>query len=899
MQVKPDADALRLQAALRDLVALSAIPAVWVGREPPAVAAGLADALVALLQVDFAFVRLSYPDGDETVELTRGSAWQRFPEWLEDHAASVPLPGRAVVADVGDESEPCRGIAMSIGVNGDDGLLAAASTRSDFPTTIERLLLSLAANHAVTAFQNACLIDERRKADDDVRAARDQLEANVAERTAKLQVANDELSALRRVATLVALGAPSSEIFSAVSDEVARLMGSGMAAVVRFEHDPPAIVVVGVGHNIPGIPIGARSQLDDGLASTQVYRTGLPARVDARDPASATGPLHEPGRRAGLTSTVASPISVEGRLWGTISISADEPLPRGTEERLARWSELLATAIANAESRDALARLADEQAALRRVAVLVARQPSPDEVFTAVTEAVGRLLGADLAAMHIFPGDGTATTIAGWSAAGPILPIGTRLPLDGESVAARIFRTGAAARMDSYVDVEGGTAEIARGLHLRSTVGAPILVDGSLWGALMAATRVVDPLPRDAETRIAAFTELVATAVSNAQAREGLHRLADEQAALRRVATLVAKEAPPAEVFAKVAEEASRSFGNIDCGLLRDEGDGTATMVAAWGASISARLPVGSRIPVDGDGVTASVLRDGRTHRIDDYAAAKGVLAEGAHEHGVRSAVGCPILVRGDVWGAIVVATSEKTPCLPDTEERLRSFSDLVATAVANADSRNELAASRKRIVAASDEARQRIERDLHDGTQQRLVSLGLAVRAAEASIPPDRSDLRAELSGVATGLADAVEELQELTRGIHPAILAQGGLGPALRTLARRSAIPVELEVTTDARLSEPIEVAAYYVASEALANAAKHARASRIDVALARRDGSLVLEIRDDGVGGADPSVGSGLVGLTDRVEALGGSIRVESPPGDGTRIGVVLPIEPDVRE
>ncbi|TMM08298.1 MAG: GAF domain-containing protein, partial [Actinobacteria bacterium] len=227
-----------------------------------------------------------------------------------------------------------------------------------------------------------------------------------------------------------------------------------------------------------GIPIGARSQLDDGLASTQVYRTGLPARVDARDPASATGPLHEPGRRAGLTSTVASPISVEGRLWGTISISADEPLPRGTEERLARWSELLATAIANAESRDALARLADEQAALRRVAVLVARQPSPDEVFTAVTEAVGRLLGADLAAMHIFPGDGTATTIAGWSAAGPILPIGTRLPLDGESVAARIFRTGAAARMDSYVDVEGGTAEIARGLHLRSTVGAPILVDG-------------------------------------------------------------------------------------------------------------------------------------------------------------------------------------------------------------------------------------------------------------------------------------------------------------------------------------------------------------------------------------------------------------------------------------
>jgi signal transduction histidine kinase len=862
----------------------------------------------------------------------------------------------------------------------------------------------------------------------------------VAERTAELLVANDELSALRRVAALVALGAPAGEIFSAVSDEVGHLIGSHTAAVVRFEHDPPTIVVVGIGHNIPGIPIGTRSRLDDALASTQVYRTGRPARVDARNRASATGPLHESGRRAGLTSTVASPISVEGRLWGTISISANGPLPLGTEERLERWSELLATAIATAESRAALARLVDEQAALRRVAVLVARQPSPDEVFTAVTEAVGRLLGADLAAMHVFPGDGTATTIAGWSAAGSTLPIGTRLPLDADSVAARIFRTGAAARMDSYVEVESDTAEVACGVRLRSTVGAAIVVDGRLWGALMAATRGVEPLPEDAETRIAAFTELVATAVSNAQAREDLHRLADEQVALRRVATLVAKEAAPAEVFAKVAEEAGKVLGNVDCGLLRNEGDGTATVVAARGAAISASLPVGSHVPVDNDGVAASVLREGRPSRIDDYSAAPESVAEGARERGIRSAVGCPILVRAGVWGAIVVATSDR-PCPPDTEKRITPFADLVATAIgnaearaeverladeqaalgrvatlvarggltaeifsavsdevaglfgsgagvlrferdgpsivfvgvarvdiaigtrwefcegmasaevyrtgrsarvdamdwssasgpvaeaarrlgivstvvspivvegrlwgamrvsherlpldtedrlerftelvataiANAESREELAASRRRIVAASDDARRRIERDLHDGTQQRLVSLGLAVRAAEASIPPDRSDVRSELSGIATGLADAVEELQELSRGIHPAILAQGGLAPALRALARRSAVPVELEVTTDKRLPEPIEVGAYYIACEALANAAKYAHASRIDVSLTRRDGSLVLEIRDDGVGGADPARGSGLVGLTDRVDALGGSIRV----------------------
>jgi signal transduction histidine kinase len=200
-------------------------------------------------------------------------------------------------------------------------------------------------------------------------------------------------------------------------------------------------------------------------------------------------------------------------------------------------------------------------------------------------------------------------------------------------------------------------------------------------------------------------------------------------------------------------------------------------------------------------------------------------------------------------------------------------------------------------MVAASDQARRRIERDLHDGTQQRLISLALALRAVEADVPPDNGGLRAELSRIGTGLADAVADLQEISRGIHPAILSRGGLAPALRTLARRSTIPVELDVTTDARLSEPIEVAAYYVASEALANATKHAQASRIEVSLAARGRSLVLSIRDDGVGGADPARGSGIAGLTDRVQALGGLIRVNSPPGEGTYITAELPVELEV--
>jgi signal transduction histidine kinase len=243
------------------------------------------------------------------------------------------------------------------------------------------------------------------------------------------------------------------------------------------------------------------------------------------------------------------------------------------------------------------------------------------------------------------------------------------------------------------------------------------------------------------------------------------------------------------------------------------------------------------------------------------------------------------------VWGVVTVNAREEL--LPDTEQRLEKFTDLVATAIANAEGKSELAASRRRIVTATDDARRRIERDLHDGTQQRLVSLGLAVRAAEANVPSDRPDLRGELSRVAMGLADAVEDLQELSRGIHPGILARGGLGPALQTLAHRSEIPVDVDVTTDARFPEPIEVAAYFVASEALANAAKYAQASRIDVMLGEREGRLLLSVRDDGVGGADPTRGSGLVGLTDRVEALSGSVSVDSRRGSGTRITVDLPV------
>jgi signal transduction histidine kinase len=406
-----------------------------------------------------------------------------------------------------------------------------------------------------------------------------------------------------------------------------------------------------------------------------------------------------------------------------------------------------------------------------------------------------------------------------------------------------------------------------------------------------------EPLPLETESRLEKFTELVATAIANAESREALSQLAAEQAALRRVATLVAGQAAPDEIYAAVAEE-------VACLLLADRGavvryepDDTLTVTAYWSTD-GTDIPVGTQIPLEGDVVTAAVRRSGRPIRIDTFDDLSGPLVDHARAIGPLppSTLAAPIFVEGRAWGTIFVSKMKADPFPDDAESRVMLFTELVATAIANTDNRSELAASRKRLVAASDEARRRIERDLHDGTQQRLVSLALAARAAAAELPAQSSDVQEKFSWIATGLGEAVEDLQELSRGIHPAILSDAGLGPALEALALRSPIPVELEVRTAARFPEPVEAAVYFVASESLANAAKHSQASRIDVVLVVEDGSLRLSVRDDGVGGADPGNGSGLVGLRDRVEALGGALSIESGSGAGTTLGATLPVGDD---
>jgi signal transduction histidine kinase len=376
---------------------------------------------------------------------------------------------------------------------------------------------------------------------------------------------------------------------------------------------------------------------------------------------------------------------------------------------------------------------------------------------------------------------------------------------------------------------------------------------------------------------------------SHAKARA----LAEQQAALRRVATLVARGVDPAQVYPAAVAELSRGLGIDNVALLRYEPGEALVLLAARDDSGLTRMSIGERISLDDDNVPAMILDTGAPARIDCFESATGPTAERIRRLGLRSAVGAPIIVDRRIWGALAVGSAQTEPLPTETEARIGDFADLVATAIANAETRAELTASRARIVTASDAARRRFERDLHDGAQQRIVSLGMELRAVEAAIPAEHQQLRDRVSNVVEGLVGVSRELQEISRGIHPAILSKGGLAPAIKTLARRSAVPVELDLNVGRRMPESVEVAAYYVVAEALTNAAKHAQASEVNVSATADDDELRLTIRDDGIGGAVAGAGSGLIGLKDRVEALAGRLDISSPAGTGTTLTVVIPL------
>ncbi len=365
-------------------------------------------------------------------------------------------------------------------------------------------------------------------------------------------------------------------------------------------------------------------------------------------------------------------------------------------------------------------------------------------------------------------------------------------------------------------------------------------------------------------------------------------RLMAEQAALRRVATAVAASTDPRRVFSVVTEEVARLLGAQSSNMVRFNPDATATVMGGWSAPPITNIPVGDTVAMDGDTVSARVFRTGAPARIDDYGDCEGVLAERLRELGFHSAVAGPIFLDGRLWGCVIVSSVDPEPPPVGAEQRIADFAELAAQALANAESRAALAASRARIVAAGDAERRRLERNLHDGAQQRLVSLALTLRMAARRHPDDD-----HLDQASEELTLALEELRELARGIHPAVLTERGLEPAVESLAARAPLPVEISFSLGERLPGPVEAAAYYVVAEALTNVAKYACASVVSVGVGRSNGAALIEVRDDGVGGAAAEGGSGLRGLADRVEALGGRLELDSPLGAGTTLRAEIPV------
>ena len=791
------------------------------------------------------------------------------------------------------------------------GVLSAGSAEREPLSSDSEARIADFADLVATAIANTAAREQLDASRERLRASRDRLR----------QLARHQ-TALRRVAELVAREAEPAEVFNAVAEEMATVLDVYNATVARYDGDDIVIAALGRPEvDLPNPPaVGERFPLDGDHVAVTVRRTGRPARMDSHE--HAAGVSSGRIREMGIASMVGVPIIVGAELWGVAAVaSRGEPLPADTEVGIADFADLVATAIANAAareqlnaSRDSLRQLARQQTALRRVAELVAREAEPAAVFNAVAEELASCLDAYNATVIRHDGDFLVIeAIASFNEDLPNPPVvGQRLPLEGDHIAPTILRTGRPARMDSHQHAAGVTAAVIRAAGIQSMVGVPIVVGGQLWGSAAVGSRS-GPLPPDTEVRMADFADLVATSIANAATRaelqagrdslrelaENLSVLARQQAALRRVATLVARGVSPSEVFSAVAEEMAGCLNVGNAEVLRYEDDGTAiAVVASYAEPGVPHLSLGERLSTEGDNVAAVVLRIRQSARMDSWEDAAGPIAQRVRELGVRSRVGAPIVVDERLWGIAVVATTEPDPLPPDTEGRIAEFAELVATAIAAATTRAELIASRARIVAAADHARRRLERDIHDGAQQRLISLGLKLRLAEESVPSERDDLKSMLSESVSGLTDVFEELQEISRGIHPVILSKGGLTAGFKTLARRSAVPVNLDIAIEQRLPDSVEVAAYYVVAEALTNAAKHAQASEVKVRSYATDESLYLFIADDGIGGADQRKGSGLIGLKDRIEVLGGRMHVASPPGGGTALDITIPLTTDAR-
>jgi len=517
-----------------------------------------------------------------------------------------------------------------------------------------------------------------------------------------------------------------------------------------------------------------------------------------------------------------------------------------------------------------------DHAALGRLAALVARGAEEQALFTAAAEEIGRLIGADRSWLVRFDHDAAVVVAAHGVAA----PVDGRWPLTRDL--RRLRDAGQGLRFEltsSHATFPGALAAD----ELRHAVGVPVIVHGRVWGAAIAAVFRDDPFPADTEPRMALLARLLATPLAGARHRVDFERLAEEQASLRRVAELVERRVEPEAVFAAVANETATLFGQ-PASLLRYEEDG----VYSIRAMSEGPLGVGMRVVYDPGCIAWRVKRSGTCERIDDYSEVP--TAKFAHEIGLDAIVGAPINVDGALWG-VLSSMSFDGPLPVGTEVMLAQFASLTAAALANATTGPELSASRARVVAAADESRRRLQRDVHDGAQQRLAQTVLTLKLARQALDPD-AVAALELVDEALRQAErASAELRETVRGILPAALARGGLEAGLRSLVADFPLPVDIAVAVP-RLAPALETTAYFVVAEALTNVVKHAQASYARVTATMDGDTVEVTVSDNGVGGADASGGSGLVGLSDRVAARDGTLKVHSPPGAGTTLRVRLP-------
>jgi PAS domain S-box-containing protein len=534
-----------------------------------------------------------------------------------------------------------------------------------------------------------------------------------------------------------------------------------------------------------------------------------------------------------------------------------------------------------------------------QVARALAGSPSMDVARPLVLEHLTRALACWMGVFWRPEADGTALTVDGVFLTDPedgaefAAAVRELRLAPGEGIAGRAWRTRQPAWIPDLADdapfpaLPPNEADGPRG-----ALAFPIISGGEVILVLQLSSD--DPTAPDSGTLevLESTFQNVLQFAERREAEAAERRLAAEQAALRRVATLIAQGAEPEAVFQAVTSEVGNLFEAETANMVQYRPEGTsAVLLGGWAAGITALAP-GTVLEMDGDAAISRIRETGLPVRIDDYSQLTGDLAAQVRELGAQAAVAAPIMVQGYLWGAMIVISNEG-PFAPGTETRIAEFTDLVALALSSTDANAQLAASRARIVEAGDAERRRLERNLHDGAQQRLVSLSLALRLARSRLEADPQAANALLEAASEELATALEELRELARGIHPAILTDRGLAPALEALADRSPVPVAIHSLPEDRLPAQVEAAAYYVVSESLANVAKYAGASRVDVAVVCRDGWAFVEVADNGGGGADPARGSGLLGLADRVEALSGNLDVESPEGAGTRVRARIPL------